>query len=309
MGKKLFLIHGRSHKPAKNDLESLWIQALKHGVERDNAALLPKLAETPIEFIYYGDISGSLLESEGRGDYDPEGDLSGRRDCLQKLCEYTSEDFNKETYQALQGSFGWEEGLADLFSGALSLFRLSDFAIKQVAPDMGHYWNPDLAFGTNVRAELTKKLKASLLNGDDVCLIAHSLGSIISYDVLWKFSYYSEHSDVKDKRLSKFISIGSPLGDETVKRRLKGARANGERRYPRNIRDWVNIAAHDDYVSHDHKIADDFKDMLELGLCTSIEDRRIYNLSIRGGSCNQHHGAGYLVEPTTVRAVCKWLEM
>ena len=37
----------------------------------------------------------------------------------------------------------------------------------------------------------------------------------------------------------------SPLADEAVKQQLKGARANNLRKYPGNIRRWINVSAED----------------------------------------------------------------
>lgn len=34
-----------------------------------------------------------------------------------------------------------------------------------------------------------------------------------------------------------------------------------------------------------------------------IADRRIFNLAIRDGKSNPHHGAGYLIHPTVIEAI------
>ena len=73
-------------------------------------------------------------------------------------------------------------------------------------------------------------------------------------------------------------SVARPSG-----KNLKGYRASGARRYPANIREWINVAAVGDYISHDRTVRDDYRAMLEHGLIESIEDRRIFNLAIRHG--------------------------
>ena len=35
MSKRLILIHGRSFKPAKAELEAIWTEALRYGISRD----------------------------------------------------------------------------------------------------------------------------------------------------------------------------------------------------------------------------------------------------------------------------------
>jgi len=102
---------------------------------------------------------------------------------------------------------------------------------------------------------------------------------------------------------TRLVTIGSPLGDENVKSRLKGAQARSHRKYPHNIGRWVNSTAEDDYISHDPTLANDYRKMLQLGLTASITDRQIYNLAIRGDNSNPHHGAGYLIHPQVCREV------
>lgn len=93
-----------------------------------------------------------------------------------------------------------------------------------VAPDMAHYWNEDTYFGSDVRHRLMVELKEALDNQDDVMIVSHSLGTMISYDVLWKLSHYGEyrHDYGADKKVNLLLTLGSPLGDENVKDRLKG---------------------------------------------------------------------------------------
>ena len=162
-----------------------------------------------------------------------------------------------------------------------------------VAPDMEHYWNADSQFGSDVRWRLTVELKKAFERGDDILLIAHSLGSIASYDVLWKFSHYAEYKNNKktcDKKINTFITIGCPLGDENVKKQLKGTQAKFERRFPHNIGRWVNFAAEDDYISHDPTMSNDYKQMKKLKLITSITDKKIHNMAVHDGNSNPHQG-------------------
>ena len=71
---------------------------------------------------------------------------------------------------------------------------------------------------------------------------------------------------------------------------------------------WINLAAEDDYVSHDEKIANDYKEMEDFGLLSKpIEDKQIYNLAVRGGRSNPHHGVGYLIHPYMSKIVANWI--
>jgi hypothetical protein len=71
----------------------------------------------------------------------------------------------------------------------------------------------------------------------------------------------------------------------------------------------VNVAAEDDYISHDEKVKNDYRDMYRKTphLIQSIEDIPIYNLSVREGTSNPHSSAGYLVHPRVAAVIAAWL--
>ena len=313
MAKQLIMVHGRDFKPKAAFLKRNWIDAIKSGVVRDfGEEYGTKLDGIRKHMAYYGNHSNEFLYSKEK-EYDDAKDIIDRKKALKTLKAYKRKDFLKATgkknYQQLPGKNSWYEALADTAGELIEFLRLGKPLVSAVAPDMAEYWNDETAFNSNVRWELTKLLAKALRKDDDVLLIAHSLGSLVAYDVLWKLSHYSEYQDISKKKLSSFISIGSPLGDETSKRHLKGAHIKGKRRYPHNMGQWINLAAEDDYVSHDEKIANDYKEMAELGLLSKpIEDHRIYNLAVRGGTSNPHHGVGYLIHPDMSKIVANWID-
>jgi len=56
---------------------------------------------------------------------------------------------------------------------------------------------------------------------------------------------------------------------------------------PTNIRRWHNFAAEDDYISHDVKLADDYKEMNKLSMLSeNIQDHKIFNLCVKSGIRN-----------------------
>ncbi len=310
MGKTILLIHGRSFKPPRNSLRRLWLDAIRHGLQRDRSpARLAAFNRTVKEFIYYGDTSNAFLKKALRkpAGFDPD-DTASRRKTLDDLARFGPDDFTEANYERRPGKSAAGEALADLFGGILAFFRISDPLIAAIAPDMREYWNFDSDFGSTVRATMIRPLKRAMDRNDRIMVIAHSLGSLIAYDTLWKFSRTAEYRPkYTEKRIDLFLSLGSPLADETVKRNLKGASASGPRRYPSNIRRWVNVAAEDDYIAHDQRVSDDYRAMIKAGLVDSIEDVRIYNLGVRDGTSNPHTSAGYLVHPRVVKLIADWV--
>lgn len=311
MANHIVLIHGRSFKPNERALRRTWLEALRFGIERDDpsGASLRAFDAARKTFVYYGDLSNEFLYAR-RKHYDEEEDVSDRAQCLAQLKALGPRSFDERRYNRIRGTNGLKEGFADLLSGPLSFLGVGDNVVGAVAPDMRHYWDPNLAWGSDVRSRLTRPLHRALKRSDDrVALISHSLGTIISYDVLWKFSHYSEYEGLRDldAQLSLWLTLGSPLGDENVRDKLKGSTATGIRRYPTLVRDWVNVAAEDDYIAHDSNLADDYAEMKNFRLVRRLVDVPIFNLAVRDGTANPHHGAGYLIHPQVSRAVSRWL--
>lgn len=327
MKRTIILVHGRSHKPPQIALERQWKEALHAGFCRDfpaQANLLTDPKETVTSFVYYGDKSNEFLSSHERGTpYDPVADTRERDAMLQKLSTYKKAQFNKSVYNKLPGKSSFGEAAADALGGILGFMRVSDPLIAQVAPDMRHYWDEDSSFGTDVRYPMIKPLREAMERqrkahdagkGHPIMVIAHSLGTMISYDTFWKFSHTGEYRDDYPGKISLWITLGSPLADETVKRNLKGAGFDSARRYPNNVERWLNVAAEDDYISHDSFVKDDFRSMEnDFKLINSIEDHHIYNLAVRKkldgkdkGKSNPHSDLGYLIHPVVTEAVAKW---
>ena len=134
---------------------------------------------------------------------------------------------------------------------------------------------------------------------------------MIAYDVLWKFSWYGEYRDLRksDPQHISLITLGSPLGNETVKRNLKGS--NAGRCSP--------ISSPDRYLAQlrrpratmsptDETLADDYRKKWVLAHSMApIDDQRLYNLAVRHGQSNPHHGTGYLIHPTFIDVLADWL--
>ncbi len=73
------------------------------------------------------------------------------------------------------------------------------------------------------------------------------------------------------------------------------------------IHNWEKFAVEDDYISHDETLRDDYRKMERAGLVNSICDHRLYNLAVRDGKPNPHHGVGYLIHPRFIDVLGKWL--
>jgi hypothetical protein len=154
----------------------------------------------------------------------------------------------------------------------------------------------------HTRDKLQALLREAATAERPVLLIAHSMGSVIAYDSLWEMSHVSGDT----ARVDCLLTMGSPLGQNYLQKRILGRDEQGAKRYPDNIRKWVNLAAIGELTAIDRVLANDFKEMLELGLVESISDRPIYNAFRLDGQLNVHAEYGYLINDACGVTVADW---
>ena len=154
----------------------------------------------------------------------------------------------------------------------------------------------------HVRRMLKVPLLAASGGEHPILLIGHSMGSVIAYDTLWELS----HNHGNPVSIDLLLTIGSPLGQRFMQRRISGHDKSGADRYPRNIRRWKNLTAIGDLTAIDPWLANDFGEMPELGLVESIDDEEIFNYFRLDGELNVHSEYGYLTNEKTALTIAKW---
>ena len=77
-------------------------------------------------------------------------------------------------------------------------------------------YEQDQYIADRIRAPLENALRRAWDEGREPIVISHSMGSFISYDVLWRFAHRKTEGFKKynRKRVRMFVTMGSPLGDE-----------------------------------------------------------------------------------------------
>lgn len=134
----------------------------------------------------------------------------------------------------------------------------------------------DFLFNRERRYEIERIFADAL--GDDagqVIVVAHSMGTIIAYEVLRKLQR-------QRLRVPLFLTLGSPLGLFAVEHVLRGwSGASGKLPRPSWIERWVNVYDRHDPISADPDLADDYEG--------AIEDVEIVNLGP-----DAHSATGYL---------------
>ena len=145
----------------------------------------------------------------------------------------------------------------------------------------------DAAVRERMRAPLRALLRAER---GEVVLVAHSLGTVVAYDVL--------HELGAAARVRRLVTLGSPLGIEEVQDLLRQGAGRARNRglaVPPGTGDWVNLADRLDPVALDPTFGDEDP---ESPPSARIRDVAVVNparlLWKEGGP---HAGAGYLATP------------
>jgi len=307
-GRRLLFVHGRYFKPAAAELMDISTAAMTAAIERDRPGTSEKFAAVTKQIAYYGDLSNAFLESKGE-QYDEMLDVGDRRNALQRLRAIAKKkNFSVGRYDRIPGKTAIAEFAADFAGPLLGTLGLSRKIISKIAPDLGEYWNEKSDFAAQLRDRVRAAICDAAEDGERLMIISHGTGCIVTYDALWQLSNDAAYQQQFARRkVDLWMTLGAPLGDTAVHKRLAGSRHKGTERYPSNVVSWHNLSAEDDYMSHDNTLADDFKRMLAFKQVSLIRDYRIYNLAVRYGKSNPHSSVGYLIHPRVAKIIAAWL--
>jgi len=308
--RSLLLVHGRDFKPGADAYMDVSLAALRAGVERDFPSQVGAFDRVQKHIAWYGDLSAELLHSHGKK-YDAGLDLGDRRNALTALRQISPRKrFGIRQYDKLPGKSAIAEFIADVTTPVLGAVGLAMPMICSIAKDFGEYLNQKSDFGEKVRERLRTTLCEAMDRGDRIMLVTHGTGSVVAYDVLWQLSHHPDYKDrYGDKKVESWLTLGSPLGDRVVQKRLCGAKEKLESRFPANVISWHNLAAEDDFCCHDNTLADDFKKMLQQRQVSAVHDYRVFNLAVRYGKSNPHSSVGYYIHPRMSKILADWLQL
>ena len=179
------------------------------------------------------------------------------------------------------------------YSNTLDL--VSDWLIRRYFNDLNLYFrsaeNIDEETQLSAREIIHQRLLTTLKKhqNKDILLIAHSMGSIIAYEVL---SLYE-----KECQIDTLVTIGSPLGQPLIfskfykklaRKEFQGAHLH----VPENIRNhWYNLADLRDFVAMNHQLSENF---LENSRHLEIVDKIVTNDYYYQNIHNPHKVYGYL---------------
>jgi hypothetical protein len=307
--RSLLIVHGRDFKPSAEAYMDLSMAALRSGIERDYPGCVAMFDTMQKRIAWYGDLNAEILHRLGKH-YDESLDIGDRRNALNALREIPARKrFGIRQYDQLPGKSAVPEAIVNIIAPLLGAMGLCVPLIRCISKDFARYFDRKADYAMKVRRRLEEQLCALMDRGDRIVLISHGSGSVIAYDVLWQLSHGPDLKEkYGDKKVDLWITLGSPLGDSKIQKRLLGAGEKQATKFPVNVIAWHNVSAEDDYTCHDNTLADDFKMMLKQHVVSAVNDYRIFNLAVRYGKSNPHSSIGYYIHPRVSKILADWLQ-
>lgn len=306
--RSILLVHGRGFKPARDALFDLSLQAIRAGIQRDYPDHVEAYDMVSKDMAYFGDLTNELLAAADQP-YDETLDMGDRNHAFALLRKIPARKrFGIRQYDRLPGKSALREFVADVAAPLLGAVGLTRWLISLVSRDTCEYLCGDNEYAEKVRSRVREKLVELFDRGDQVLLITHGTGCIAAYEALWQLSHdeeYKGHYD--DSKVDLWLTLGAPLGDNYIAKRLLGGKETPPTRFPTNVITWHNVAAEDDYTCHDNTLADDFKKMMDQRMVSTVYDHHVYNLAVRYGKSNPHSSIGYFIHPRTAKVIVDWM--
>ena len=247
--KKIIMIHGLASKPPRNQTHQLWRQVLTENIRVSHRRLARKLDTHPevFESAYWADVVPHHIP-------DDKGYIKKLQVQVGKVID--ERRAIRDRFHVGMGekvsSFFKDRGidLVKLLAGSLTF---KDEVMTRFFRETELY-DEDQYIADLMRAPLENALRKAWDDGREPVIVAHSMGTFIGYDVLWRFSHRKTagFKIYNKKRVKMFITMGSPLGDPTVRKMLfaKHHEAYSKRHFPTNIDFWHNYACLGDVVAH-----------------------------------------------------------
>lgn len=284
---KLVMVHGRDQQGKDPEaLRQEWIDALNYGCARARVKLP---ATVSIEFPFYGDLLADLVvrvntplgrEVNAKGP-NPDDEAALRGEMLREIAAHagiTETDAQLELGNAPveRGPGNWEWVQA-IIRALDRVPGLNGRFIDAFTRDVYVY----LTFPA-VRARIDAVVAAALGNGPCVVL-AHSLGSIVTYNVL--------RTRQAEPRYPRLVTVGSPLGIRAIRQHLMPLVS------PPCIGHWFNAYDDRDLVALVPLDAKNF------GVTPAIENKS----DVLNFTDNRHGIAGYLADPVVAQKIVQFL--
>lgn len=257
-------IHGLSNKPAPDVLAEGWEKAILEGLRRN--ANIPR-PSVNFHSVYWADVMYDAYDTEPDLYHEASpGELKRYKDHWMDHLRAQVLDFGGDVIDSMKKLFGMD--------------RTADGVLEMKLKDLYQYYH-DKAKRETLRGRLKTVVKSQ--RNKRIMVVAHSMGSIVAYDVLRELGREDPTLSVEH-----LVTIGSPLGMPHVKYKIMEESALV--RTPSIVRRWSNLADRRDPVAMDIYLRDDYE---ANGGGIRVEDDLVMN----DWSGIHHKSYGYLRTP------------
>jgi triacylglycerol esterase/lipase EstA (alpha/beta hydrolase family) len=257
MSKVILGIHGLGNKPSKKTLEDWWMKSILEGLEGININD-PNLN---FEIIYWADVLNEKPLDETIID-------KNNPYYLKEKYSPAPRNFDPKPHPIRKKLLGFLEKQMDKFflneDLTINYSFISDIIIHKYFKELEIYYTQECLDSNNINcfvkdiirnrvAEVIKKYRS-----DEILLIAHSMGSIVAYDVLTVI--------LPEIKIDTFVTMGSPLGLPIIMSKIAAEQnikvQNKEKlETPAGVkRNWYNFSDLEDKVSLNYDLGDDYNE-------------------------------------------------
>ena len=227
-------IHGLSNKPPAEALKQGWEAAMLEGLQKNTGTLLNP-GDLNFVSVYWADVM-----------YDrPDDNAELYREALPGTLRRDRDNWWDQFRAWASSSI---DDVIDRWRQEYGVDEVAEEVLQLKLRDLSRYYEEP-----QINSRLQARLSDQILEHRNrrIIVVAHSMGSIIAYDVLHQLQNNPTIA------IDHFITIGSPLGLPYVKAQAIEAN-DGPPRTPENVKAWVNFADRRDPVSIDTHLSDDY---------------------------------------------------
>ena len=289
MTRQLVFVHGRAQQGKESvGLKQEWIQAWKKGLAKSGLEI--PVSDSDIHFPYYGDTLDQMVKGMSAAEAARvivRGLESGGareefiRDYLaevQRRAGITDHEVSTALDPAVleRGVLNWEwvQGILSLLDKKVPF--ASSASVALFTEDVFKYLNQH-----EIRTTMDEGVRQAFAPGVETVVVAHSLGTVVAYNVL------SEKTSARELAVPTLITLGAPLAVKVIKKSIRPIE------HPACVGHWFNAMDQRDVVSLFPLDADNFD------VSPAIENKT----DVDNDTPNRHGIAGYLGDPVVARRI------
>jgi len=267
-------IHGLSNKPSQELLTEWWCKAILEGLKKNIGMDLDTIN---FSLVYWA------REMYENPDQNP--------DAYKEAGQNTLKRYNDSWLDYLRAKvLGFGGNMIDAMKKIFGMDGIADLVLARKLSDLNTYYTNSLK-RNNLRNMLKEEILSQSQNGRRIMVVAHSMGTIVAYDVL--------HA-IQGVSIEHFVTIGSPLGLPHVKYKIIEEKTPVCT--PAIVKKWTNFADRRDPVAIDVYLKDDYQ-------ANHFGVRVVDDLVMNDWEGIHHKSYGYLRTPEFTDVVKDFLQL